>query len=436
MMLGNRLNWEGIGFCGLVAALLAAVLVSAGAAATPAQASCGAIASSNRSVARNYPARLKGQVCGSVSSVSVQRKTAGSTSWRTISTRSVASDGSFRACGKVKGAAGTTNKFRAVSAAGGTPVVRVRVKSSGSSSCSIPTTTPTTTDTGSTGGSPSTGSCPLATPGSTIGLTVAGCTRVASDTASNSDPLPFWGSIECASSARHKWSSSGGDTHLDATGASQGNGAYRKLTAIDGDDFYGERCELGKNEHRNGPVDFYHEGERKATFLSVKLPDNLSLSTTSWQVVMQMKQAQPANNGGGTPILAMEARDGRWRLMQSDSAGPSSNDHEIWSAPAANGVWTRFAFDIVYSRDASKGSIRVYADLNGDGDVADAGEQSTTIKTYTLKYETSGSVSTDLSPGQSIPSHLRTGLYHNPSISCPAPAGCSVDVDNVQVLSS
>ena len=36
-------------------------------------------------------------------------------------------------------------------------------------------------------------------------------------------------------------------------------------------------------------------------------------------------------------------------------------------------------------------------------------------------------------PGDTIPDHLRAGIYHNPSISCPPPSGCSVDVDNVQV---
>ena len=36
--------------------------------------------------------------------------------------------------------------------------------------------------------------------------------------------------------------------------------------------------------------------------------------------------------------------------------------------------------------------------------------------------------------GAPIPSHLRAGIYHNPVIPCVAPSGCSVDVDNVQVM--
>ena len=39
-----------------------------------------------------------------------------------------------------------------------------------------------------------------------------------------------------------------------------------------------------------------------------------------------------------------------------------------------------------------------------------------------------------LKPGQPIPSHLRAGIYHDPLIPCPSPTGCSVDIDNVQVI--
>lgn len=34
---------------------------------------------------------------------------------------------------------------------------------------------------------------------------------------------------------------------------------------------------------------------------------------------MQMKQTHPADNGDGTPVPALEAKSGRWRLVQSGS---------------------------------------------------------------------------------------------------------------------
>jgi hypothetical protein len=276
--------------------------------------------------------------------------------------------------------------------------------------------------------------CPLATSGSTIGMTVSGCRTIAADTAAASDPIPFWGSIDCQTASRHQRLSSGGDTHLRADGPSQGDSAYRRLTVIDGDDFWGERCELGYNWNAQtggsngpgpGPTVFYHEGERRVTYLSIRLPSAWNVSDDRWRTVMQMKQTQPHNNQDPAPIIEMQVVSGQW-LVVDDWQG-------IWSAPAQKGVWTRFAFDITYSQDPALGSIKAYVDLNGDGDFGDGGEVSPTIRVATLKRETSGSWNV-VPPGGSIPSHLRAGLYHHTGYSCPGPSGCYADLDNVQVL--
>ncbi len=84
-------------------------------------------------------------------------------------------------------------------------------------------------------------------------------------------------------------------------------------------------------------------------------------------------------------------------------------------------------------RSESAAGSRSAADLNGDGDFEDEGERSPRIETSTLAHET-GSLSNEIPPGASIPSHLRAGIYHNPSIPCPRPVGCSTELDNVQVV--
>jgi hypothetical protein len=267
------------------------------------------------------------------------------------------------------------------------------------------------------------------------------CPLVREDTAGPADPVPVWGQLDCQALSRHQhqWIATDGDLHTTGNGRVQTDLSYRRITVLDTDNVWGERCELGRNEHRSGytPRTFvlYREGQHRVTFMSLRLPGNFPLAANSWQVVAQMKQTQPSANGGGTPVLSLEAHSGRWRLMQSTSSGASSSTRELWSTPARTGTWTRFAFDVRYSQNPLLGFVKVYVDLNGDGDSLDSGEQSPGFHTYTLKREITGGSSTDgIAPGESIPSHLRAGIYHASTIPCPAPVGCSTEIDNVQVF--
>jgi hypothetical protein len=264
-------------------------------------------------------------------------------------------------------------------------------------------------------------------------LTARGCQRVFSDDGTNTRPGRVWGSVDCQRSSRVHERRHGGDRHVTAAGRRLANRGYRRITVFDGDDFWGERCELGRNGDHHAPNVLYHAGQHRITFMSLRLTSSFPLGVNTWQVVMQMKQTQPAANGDGTPVLSLNAFNGRWRLMQSTSPGPSYNTRELWSAPARKGAWTRFAFDVHYSRHADRGSIKVFADLNRDGDATDRGEQSRRFHTYTLKREIRGGSRDGIPAGHAIPSHLRAGIYHNPAIPCPA-GGCAVDLDNVQVV--
>ena len=129
---------------------------------------------------------------------------------------------------------------------------------------------------------------------------IAGGLRVvASDTAARADPIPFWGAVECADPSRVARIRTGGDKHRTASGARQGNRAFRRLTVFDGDDFFGERCELGQNNRATSPVTFYQPGTRVITFASIRLPRNFPLSSPGpFQVVLQMKQEAPSNAAG------------------------------------------------------------------------------------------------------------------------------------------
>jgi hypothetical protein len=271
--------------------------------------------------------------------------------------------------------------------------------------------------------------CPLTATQSLapIAMSLPGCQLVATDPSAAADPLPFWGSIECAEDSRYSYLESGGDPHATANGAS-GDSGYRRLAVRDGDDFYGERCELGLNDHESGPTTFYHEGQHRVTYYSERLPTNFPLSTSNWQTVMQMKQTQPSDDNCCGPQLEMEARQDHWIVVESWNS--------LWEFPARRNTWTRFAWDVYYSQDADKGWLQVSADLNGDGDFNDANERSPVLHAATLRTEPEGSNGTSdgLAPGDPIPSHLRVGIYHDPEISCAAPVECAVEVDNVQVM--
>ena len=191
-----------------------------------------------------------------------------------------------------------------------------------------------------------------------------------------------WGRVDCARPTRVRHRRAGGASEARLDGRPRASDGYRRLRVLDGDSVYGERCELGLNDWRSSPVALYREGEHLVTFASLRLPPQFPLSSTHWQTVLQMKQSQPSAGGGGAPVLELQARNGRW-LMLGDW-------HGFWSGRVRTGVWTRFAFDVSYSQDPALGSIRIYADLNGDGDALDKGEKSRVYHRATLRRETTG----------------------------------------------
>jgi hypothetical protein len=309
-------------------------------------------------------------------------------------------------------------------------------------------------------------SCPLAKPTSTLAETLPeSCKFVRIDTAGNPDAQVLWGDSDCAPD-QIAWMRTGGDPRPVVNGVSQGNRAYRRLTVRDGDNPNGdgERCELGKNSWvdelaspRNPAGTFYEygEGARLVTYASVRLTSSFPIATGQWQSVLQIKQAGPSNGSDGTPMLSLKAFENRFQLYHtpSDSEGP---DTQLWSPdprvnPAATlraGVWYRIAIDAFYSQDPAAAWVKLYIDLNDDGDFDDPQEQSPvfsgqalggTLKTEPPPASDPGDPNdpghgVDIGPptGAPIPSHLRAGIYHNPVIPCPR--GCSVDVDNVEVV--
>ena len=251
---------------------------------------------------------------------------------------------------------------------------------------------------------------------------------VRSDTAADPDAHHLWGvQYACANDSRVTNPQTGGDPGPTASGTPQGNSAYRKLTVYDGDNYSGERCELGYNEWDGGlatPSDQYgtlynyFEGDRRTTYISVRFPDNFPLGTSDWQGFGQMKQAAPNCDPSVIPVLSFSAYNNVIRFDHTPNG--ASSDSELWETPTQKNVWTRVVIDAYYSADPSKGWVQYTVN----------GVASPVFHTNTLHYNGNCTYG-PLGPGGSIPSHLRVGLYHETSIPCPA--GCSVDIDNVEV---
>jgi len=265
-------------------------------------------------------------------------------------------------------------------------------------------------------------------------MTASGCTLLSEDTAAVADPLPgLWGELGAVNASRHVHKTTGGSTHLRASGGAQGNSSYRELTVIDGDDFgYGPRTELGLNEWQNGENSgsqtngtfaLYKEGDHKITFFSMRFGAGFTSTSSAWQIVGQIRATQPCPAWGpvnGSPALEFVVDEGKFGLH--------SNWVTKWeTTPPANGVWFRVAVDVTYSKDPTKGKVQMFVDNNGDGDFLDADEVSPVMTMATLSY--AAVAGNGFAIDDPIPSHLRLGPYHDPWYGT-----TTVDVDNVQVV--
>ena len=196
----------------------------------------------------------------------------------------------------------------------------------------------------------------------------------------------FWGAVECdldddpSAVSGERTVPSGGDPQPSATGRPPGDDSFRELVTHAGDDYFGERCEIGRNDFREEPnTVFYREGEHLLTFVSVRLPDGFPVETEStFQGVVQMKQTQPSDVGDEAPPIALGMYQGRWQLF-SGTGSPLSAEEDGTvigarrSKPGCGRGSSSTSCTRATRRRAGCSSTR---DLNGDGDYGDARESS------------------------------------------------------------
>src|SRR5947208_1530291 len=240
----------------------------------------------------------------------------------------------------------------------------------------------------------------------TIAVVTAGTATASASVISTSDAeraqSQEWASQSCADTSRVKQVTSP---------VAQGTHAY-ELDLQDGDQSWGERCELGMgNPTRNGFPLFYSGDDRWISFQTY-MPSDFPINTPDWNVFFQIHQ----QGDGGCPPLALHVEDGQYKLFNTTRNTYVLQTYQMWSAPAERDHWAKFTLHIMNSTDDSKGFIEMFGDL--DGTVY----KQLMPKTYTHTM-------TAYPNGEPMVNHARVGIYRNPAI----PGNAHIDFDGFTI---
>jgi hypothetical protein len=239
------------------------------------------------------------------------------------------------------------------------------------------------------------------------------------DDATNPDPQALWspdaGADDCYS---------GFDSFQTVESGAYDGGPYRRIVVYDGEceeqSIDTERAELGFNSWRGygdlppnpDPLRrasnlrtfwLFAEGDTLVTDWWVRLPSDFPIGTDEFQSIEQESQAAPNTSTLSSPVLAVEARQNQIQL--SNRGGNQGPGIPITFPAPALGSWFHLQLTARYTRSREDGGVTLC--LNGQCKIA------TNIQTLAT-FENGG-----VSPyqqGDSVPSHIRLGIYHGESL--------------------
>jgi hypothetical protein len=181
--------------------------------------------------------------------------------------------------------------------------------------------------------------------------------------------------------------------------AAQGRRAY-ELEVRDGDNSFGERCEIGMGNPGRSGFPLFQEGDERWISFQVYLPDDYPIDTPDWNLFFQIHQA----GDGGCPPISLGVEDGQMKLFKSARNTYVLDTREMWAAPVERNRWMKITLHIKNSTNPDEGFVELFGDLDGTG-------------MKTLLPRTATHTMTLTSAGLAMINHARIGIYRNPRIS-------------------
>jgi hypothetical protein len=209
----------------------------------------------------------------------------------------------------------------------------------------------------------------------------------------------------------------------------QGERAYR-IEVRDGDDSYGERCELDNGNTSAGRLHeriLFHRGQEVWIAFQTYLPPDFSFAGDGVPVsfphdgglLMQLKQLGSC----GTPALGIVT--GKAVFAMRNSAGNSCESgamKSLWTVPMVLGRWVRWLVHAKFDTDPETGFTATWYDPDGLGlrpivPRLDLGKPVEGNRIYTHTQKSPTDHPSPACPESDNCSHARIGIYRDPDVS-------------------
>jgi polysaccharide lyase-like protein len=230
-----------------------------------------------------------------------------------------------------------------------------------------------------------------------------------------------WVSYSCQERSRF--------SQVETAAAAQGKRAYR-IEVHDGDDSYGERCELDNGNTSASRLHhrlLFHEGQEAWIAFQTYLPLDFSFAVDGAPVsfpndgglITQIKQLGSC----GTPALGVVSSRTVFALRNSAAAhceaGPMRS---LWKVPMVLGRWVKWMHHIRFSTDPRIGFIATWYDPDGLGlrpipPTLDYGHRVIGNRIYTHTQKAPTGHPDPACPADDVCSHARIGIYRDKDVS-------------------